>query len=72
MHDAETLACIRDPNSGDNVSVRVWYVHDLPFSEVQVVGVFRLDDDSEIDFPSLALTEQDKINKMCEQETKTT
>ena len=69
-HDLETLCVIVDPNSGDNVSVRVWAAHDLPYTDHRIIGVFRLDDDSEIDFSGLAPTEQDKINKSIEEQIK--
>ena len=66
--DYETTCVIHDPNADVNVAVRVWFAQDLPFTEHRIVGVFRLDDDSEIDFTGLSPTEQDKINRTCENE----
>ena len=49
-----------------SASVRVTYT--TVAGEIVVLGIFRLDDDSEVDFQSLAPSQQHKIEEQCENE----
>lgn len=49
-----------------SAAVRVTYT--TVVGTLVVLGVFRLDDDSEVDFDSLALSQQHKIEEQCENE----
>lgn len=77
--DSETY--LRVTLGADSVSVRVLYTvtpihsqHDddlhrrFLYNDVQIHGIFRLDDDSEVPFTSLSLSDQQKTETKCENE----
>jgi hypothetical protein len=55
-----------DLDDEPSASVRVTYT--TVAGALVVLGVFRLDDDSEVDFDSLAPSQQHKIEEQCENE----
>ena len=77
--DAETYLRVDLPDGAQ--SVRVLYTvtpihsqHDddpcrrFLYNDVQIYGVFRLDNDSEVPFTSLSLSDQQKTEMKCENE----
>lgn len=68
MHDLETTARIHDPTDQlSKVSVRVLFTCPTVVSrdDIHVYGVFLQSDDSEIDFKTLPLDDQDTIIDQC-------
>lgn len=64
-HDLDATARIPDPNfPGTETTVRILYEN--PRADiVYVIGVFRLSDDSEIDYHTLPLESREIITEKC-------
>lgn len=70
MIESTTTCRIIDPNDslGGTISVRVDFTRELLSSTFNIAGVFRLSDDSEIDFTTLDRDTQDTILDACQKE----
>jgi len=71
VYDLETTSRIHDSTSTSSVRVN-FTVEVAPFlsSQPHVYGVYRLDDDSEVDFDTLSQDDKDTILDACERRFK--
>lgn len=75
MIDSETTSRVHDPEHPNNgtISVRVCFTMETSwqdYEKVDIVGVFRLDNDAEIDWKTLSKDDQRVVEESCVKSTK--
>lgn len=74
MIDSETTSRIHDPEHPNNgtISVRVMFTMEVcwpDYEKVTIIGIFRLDNDAEIDYKTLSKDDQRGVEDSCVEST---